>query len=72
MATMNEVFIKVKGDAYLEKVFTDKDLVSIDELVTKFQSLINDVEYLEEKVNELEADIRDNYRPITKEEMYGR
>ena len=69
---MNEVFIKVKGDAYLEQVFKDKDLISIDELITKFQSLINDVEYLEEKVNDLENDIRDNYRPITHEEMYGR
>ena len=69
---MNEVFIKVKGDAYLEKVFTDKDIISIDELISKFQSLIDDVEYLEEKVNDLENDIRDNYRPITKEEMYGR
>lgn len=69
---MNEIYIKVKGDAYLEQVFKDKDLISIDELITKFQSLINDVEYLEKKVNELEADIRDNYRPITKEEMYGR
>ena len=69
---MNEVYIKVKGDAYLEQVFKDKDLISIDELITKFQSLINDVEYLEEKVNDLENDIRDNYRPITHEEMYGR
>ena len=69
---MNEVFIKVKGDAYLEKVFTDKDIISIDELISKFQSLIDDVEYLQEKVNDLENDIRDNYRPITKEEMYGR
>jgi prefoldin subunit 5 len=69
---MNEVFIKVKGDAYLEQVFKDKDLISVDELIAKFQSLINDVEYLEKKVNELEADIRDNYRPITKEEMWGR
>ena len=72
MATMNEIYIKVKGDAYLEQVFKDKDLISIDELITKFQSLINDVEYLEDKVNDLENDIRDNYRPISKEEMYGR
>ena len=69
---MNEIYIKVKGDAYLEQVFKDKDLISIDELITKFQSLINDVEYLEDKVNDLENDIRDNYRPISKEEMYGR
>ena len=69
---MNEVFIKVKGDAYLEQVFKDKDLISVDELIAKFQSLINDVEYLEKKVNELEADIRDNYEPISKEKMYGR
>lgn len=69
---MNEINIKVKGDAYLEKVFKDKDLISVDELISKFQSLINDVEYLEEKVNDLENDIRDNYEPITKEKMYGR
>ena len=69
---MNEVYIKVKGDAYLEQVFKDKDLISVDELIAKFQSLINDVEYLEKKVNELEADIRDNYEPISKEKMYGR
>ena len=69
---MNEVYIKVKGDAYLEKVFTDKDIISIDELITKFQSLINDVEYLEEKIEYMENDIRDNYEPISKERMYGR
>ena len=72
MDRLNEVCIKVKGDAYLEHAVKDKDVSSIDELITKFQSLINDVEYLEEKVNDLENDIRDNYRPITHEEMYGR
>ena len=69
---MNEIYIKIKGDAYLEQVFKDKDLVSIDELITKFQSLINDVEYLEEKIEYMENDIRDNYEPISKERMYGR
>ena len=69
---MNEVYIKVKGDAYLEQAFKDKDLVSIDDLIAKFQSLVCDVEHLEEKVNDLENDIRDNYEPISKERMYGR
>ena len=69
---MNEVYIKVKGDAYLEQAFKNQDIISIDELISKFQSLINDVEHLEEKIEHMENDIRDNYRPITKEEMYGR
>ena len=69
---MNEIYIKVKGDAYLEQVFKEKDLISIEELISKFQSLINDVEYLEEKIEYMENDIRDNYEPISKEKMYGR
>lgn len=68
---MNEVYIKVKGDAYLEKVFKDKDLVSVDELITKLEELSDEVEHLEEKITYLENDREDNYRPISKEEMYG-
>lgn len=57
---MNEVFIKIKGYAYLEKVFKDKDLVSADELITKLEELSDEVEYLEEKVNDMENDREDN------------
>lgn len=68
---MNDIYIKVKGDELLEKLFKDKDLISIDELITKLEELSDDVERLEEQINDLENDIRDNYRPITPEEMYS-
>jgi len=49
---MNEVYFKIKGYTYLEDAFPDKDIISIDELMGKFETLMWDVETLEEELRE--------------------
>jgi hypothetical protein len=66
---MKDVFIKVKGDIFLEKLFVNKDIVSIDEIMAVVQQLVCDKETLEEQLNDLKNDINDNYRPISKQEQ---
>ena len=67
---MNEIYINIKdfGDnswlgKYLFKKF-NKDLISVDNLLDLIEDLKCDVEYLEDKVREMEQDIEENYRPI--------
>jgi hypothetical protein len=67
---MKDIFIKVKDDIFLEKLFPNKDIVSIDDLMAVVQQLVCDKETLEEQLNDLKNDINDNYRPISKQEQY--
>ena len=42
-----------------DRAFKDKDLVSIDELATKYEDALDHIEYLEEKIKDLEAENRE-------------
>lgn len=67
---MNDVFTSVPDTSYFKKIF-DKDFVSIEELWGAIELLYSDKERLEEKIEELEQDIRDNYRPLSNSEITG-
>lgn len=50
---------------------TDKDvLLSADSIMSMMEELMSEIDSLQEKYEDLEQDLEDNYRPITKEEMY--
>lgn len=50
---------------------TDKEvLLSVDSIMSMLEELMWEVDSQKEKVEDLEQDIEDNYKPITKEEMY--
>ena len=63
---MNECFTK----RYLQETFK-KDLVSVDELIGLIEDLKGDYDEAQEKIEDLEQDIRDNYKHISIEEQIG-
>ena len=66
---MEDVLIKING---YEKYFTEnKDIYSIQEILSRLEDLYFDVERLEEELKGLEQDIEDNYRPIPISEQVG-
>ena len=76
---MNNVYIKRKDlldfdcirEETLERMGIKKDILSIEDLLVVLEELYADKERLEEKIEDLENDIRDNYKPISPYEMYG-
>lgn len=67
---------KITMSNYLEEVnWTDaenvKGFIDSDELLDIIEDLICEIHRLEEKIEDREQDIRDNYRQITPSEMYG-
>lgn len=63
---MNECYTK----RYLKEKI-GKDNITTDELIGLIEELIADKEELEEKYEDLENDLRDNYKPISYEEQIG-
>lgn len=57
---MEEVYIKVKNTVF-EDLFQNKDIVSIEEVLTELVNLIDERDQLEEKINDLEKDIEEKY-----------
>jgi hypothetical protein len=58
---MNEIYIKTDYHNIFEKVFTDKDLVSIDDLVDMLDELYYENESLREQIEDLEKTHEPDY-----------
>lgn len=46
------------------------DLISADKFIDIIEDLLFEIEHLEEEFDDFKQDVEDNYRPITKKEMY--
>lgn len=74
---MDNVYIK-KEDLYqykgtyevFNRLFENKDLISIDDLISCIEDLDSEVEDWKMKYEELQNDLEDNYRPISQAEQY--
>lgn len=74
---MDNVYIK-KEDLYqykgtyevFNRLFKNKDLISIDDLISCIEDLDSEVEDWKIKYEELQNDLEDNYRPISQAEQY--
>lgn len=61
---MDEVYIDIrKENAWIQKHFT-ADFVSIEQLLATIEDLDSTIEHWKEKYEDLEEDLRENYRPI--------
>lgn len=67
---MDNVFIKKEELSDWIAQYFKHDLISIDDMLNVIEDLNSEVENWEMKYNELERDIEDNYRPISKVEQY--
>ena len=53
-------------NSWIKDRHTNKDLITIKELLDDYENLIMENEELEDKIKELEKDIEDNYKPLPK------
>lgn len=56
-----------------EGIVLSEDLFYVDPevVVAMFEDMFCEIDSLEEKIEDMEQDIRDNYKPISPYEMYG-
>lgn len=47
------------------------DYIPAENIDSMIYDLLCEIDILSEKIEDMENDIRDNYRPISNEEMYG-
>ena len=47
------------------------DYIPAENIENMIKDLLYEIDRLSEKIEDMENDIRDNYRPISNEEMYG-
>lgn len=76
---MNNVYIKREDilnfdcirEETLERIGIKKDILSIEDLLVVLEELYADKERLEEELDDIIQDVRDNYKPISPYEKYG-
>lgn len=68
---MNNVYVKKENLGEIVEKHFNKDLISIDDLIGLIEELDYHIDRLEEKINDIEQEIEDNYRPINNYSLYG-
>jgi uncharacterized protein (UPF0335 family) len=69
---MDNIYVDMRNQGYtLSNYFKNKDMVSVEELLTKLEELIDDLENKEEELKDLKQDVEDNYRPLSQAEQIG-
>jgi hypothetical protein len=53
------------------KHFSKKDIYDWEEILGIIEEMEDEIVSLNEKISDMEDDIRDNYKPIPLSEMYG-
>lgn len=68
---LNDILIKCQGFNFVQDRALSEQVLTIEELVGLCEDLYHEVNILKEKIEDLEQDIEDNYKPIDKMEEYG-
>ena len=68
---MENILIKCDGRNFVRDFAVHDRIMTLEELLDLCENLYNEVDILTEKINDLEQDIQENYKPIDKSEQYG-
>lgn len=75
MKISKELYMRISNltNTDYEGIVLSDDLFYVDPEVIEsmFQDMFCEIDSLEEKIEDMEQDIRDNYKPISPYEMYG-
>lgn len=68
---MENILVDIREESkQIKRIFENKDLISIKDLLSKIEELDDDKEYLEDRIKDMEQDIENNYKPILKSEQF--
>ena len=71
---MERIMIDLRNEnecSQIRKIFENKDLVTLEEILDTLCEYDDKVSDLEDKIRDIEQDIEDNYRKIDLSEQYG-
>ena len=68
---LNDILIKCDGRNFVKNKAVCDRTMTLEELLDLCEDLYNEIDRLTEKIDDLEQDIQDNYKPIDKMEQYG-
>lgn len=65
---MKDIYINSNESLVLNKVFGEDNLISLDAILNKLEEFYFEIDSLNENLEDLEKDIEENYKPVTREE----
>lgn len=65
---MKDIYINSNESLVLNKVFGEDNLISLDVILNKLEEFYFEIDSLNENLEDLEKDIEENYKPVTREE----
>lgn len=69
---MENIYVDMREQGItLNKHFKNKDLVSVEEILSELEEVIDDLEYLKEEFDDYKEYVKDNYREIPYSEQVG-
>lgn len=71
---MDKFYIDIREQSLqIQRIFKNKDIISVEDLIAKIEELDDDLSNTEEKLEDLKQDLEDNYEPkkIDPYEEYG-
>ena len=69
---MEHIYIDMREQGFvLSRYFKNKDMVSVEDVLTEFEEIIDELENLKEEFDEYKRDVEDNYKPIPMSEHLG-
>ena len=69
---MENIYVDMRKQGFvLSNHFKNKDMVSIEDILTELEEVIDDMEALQEEFDEYKRDVEDNYKPISYAEQIG-
>lgn len=69
---MDNIFIDIRDQgAVIGDFFKGKSLVNLDEVLYKFEEVIEELDYLKEEFEDYKKHVEENYRPLTQAELVG-
>jgi hypothetical protein len=63
---MKNIYVNTCESLWLKKIF-EKDIVSLEDILDKFEELAVNNEILQEELDDLKQDLQDNYVPVPHE-----
>lgn len=65
MKMKDSVYVDLRNEnKWIREIFNYKDLVTIEEMLTKIENLNEELEYTQEKFEDFKRDVEDNYRRL--------
>ena len=68
---LKDILIKCQGYIFVKDRAVMEQTLTLEELISLCEDLYCEVERLQEKLDDLEEDLQENYIPKSKSEQYG-